>query len=195
MFFAKLRSFWSLDTQGDVYGDNNSGEVSVLAGAPHPCHWPWNSSSAVAPSQTCRWTLRRAPVRLLRIPAMNISHSSSLLLFCGFVSTEKRAEMGCVQGHERRLFFFFFFLECVGFYFFYKALAHKQSKPRLSSWRHVGSELLLAFVFFFPQLIWIFSNLPAIGWSEGEVGYITSGKRINIHRVYNFTLKLSFSQQ
>ena len=50
IFFAKLRSFWSLDTQETYMGIINSGEVSVLTQPPHPCRWPWNSSSAVAPS-------------------------------------------------------------------------------------------------------------------------------------------------
>lgn len=189
IFFTLLRSFWSLKTQEAYVGIINSGKVFMLPQQPHPYHSPWKCSpSSPTPTAhpgiprqqlllpvTCRWTLWCAPVRPLRIPAMNISHSSHPLLFCGFGSAEENWNGVCTGLWAKALF-----LRVWVFIYFAKTLAHKRAKPRLSSRRHVGSELLLAFVFF-PSLIWMFSSWPLrwLAWG-GKDGYIPQGKRIFI---------------
>ena len=96
----------------------NSGEVSVLTQPPHPCRWPWNSSSAVAPSYDLPLNSAACPSEASQDTCSEYKPffiSSSVALF-----QQKRAEMGCVQGHERRLFFFFFFFGVCGVLFLFK---------------------------------------------------------------------------
>ena len=112
---------------GDLYGANKfrrglHARPAAAAGFGIPCR-------QLRLPVTCRWTLWRAPVRPLRIPAMNLSHSSYPRRICGFGSTEESWNGVCTRPWAKALFFFFFFLLSVwGFISFAKSLAHKQSQ-------------------------------------------------------------------
>lgn len=76
------------------------------------------------------------------MPAVNISHPSYPLLFCGFSSAEENRNGVCMGLWAKAL------LLCLWVLLSLQRLwLITRAKPRLSSWRHVASELLLASVF------------------------------------------------
>lgn len=150
-FLYFVEKFLEPQDPGDFHRNNKFGKGLRAPHSPAQLH-PWLTLEFLVSSCSFLWLA----AELCGMPPGGLSGYllwilAILHIHCCSVALvqQKRTEMGCVQGYEQSLSFFahgvFFFL-----FLLQRLWPINRAKPRLSSWRHVGSELRLAFVLF-PQ--------------------------------------------